>query len=120
MSCALAGSPTSAAAVMVAAMSVFFTLNPFRGQEDRTAMSLGPALENLRSDRTGGEGIGPACVEGDLRNHLSGLFLREAVVQGPVQVACELGHLPIRHQRGDGHEAAVAWRQVGAQPHVLE
>ena len=44
----------------------------------------------------------------------------DTVVERPAQVAGKLRRLSGRDQDRDGHEAAVAWRQLGPPPHVAE
>jgi hypothetical protein len=42
----------------------------------------------------------------------------DAVIERSAQVACELRRLPGRDQDRNGHQAAIAWRQLGAPPDI--
>ena len=75
---------------------------------------MGTLFEHILRDGHRRKHVGPADVEGQLRDSLGGLDLRQAVIHCPVEVRSELRGLPVGDQRGDRDETAVPWRKVGA------
>src|SRR5256885_12639394 len=100
--------------------NVYFTnsivafVAPGRGSLVRTL------LEHPLRDRERREDVGPADVEGKVREHLRSLRLREPVIHGPVQVIRDLRHLTGRNERADRHQAPVARQEPRVQPQVPE
>lgn len=45
-----------------------------------------PFVEDILYDRQRGEGTGPTCIEGDLRQYFGSLFLRQAIIHGTIEV----------------------------------
>src|SRR4051812_46894715 len=80
----------------------------------------GTRLEDGFHDRYGGEGVGPADVEGEMRDDFPGLGLRKAVIHGPVEVVGHLRDLACGDQCADGDEAPVSWRKARPQPEISE
>ena len=62
----------------------------------------------------------PAAVDRQVRQKAGGLAGLYTVGESPAQVACKLRRLARRDQDRDGHQAAVAWRQLGPPPHIAE
>src|SRR6266851_2916166 len=86
-----------------------------------TALSLpGTFFEHILCDRQRREGVRPTDVEGQVRDDLRGLRLRQAVIHRPVEVVGNLRHLAGSNQGADGDQAAVPGREVGTQPKVAE
>src|SRR5262245_5236445 len=86
----------------------------------RSASLARTLLEHVLGDRHGREDVGPADIEGEMRDRLRRLKLRQAVVHSDIQVTGQLRDLSIRHERADRHQTAIAWCQVRAQPQVPE
>src|SRR6266581_979128 len=82
--------------------------------------SFATLLENILCNRERREGVGPAGIKRQLRDHLPGLCLRQAVIHRPVEVVRDLRDLPGSNQGGDSDEAPVAWREGRTQPQVAE
>src|SRR4051812_44817365 len=74
------------------------------GQSGRASVGA----EDLLGHGHRGEGLGPAGVEGEMRDRLDELLLGHAVVLRVLQVEGELLGVPTGCQRGDGDQAAVA------------
>src|SRR5207244_3136973 len=77
-------------------------------------------FEDILGDRKRREGVGPAGVEGEVRNDLRRLRPGQTVVHRSVQVVRNLGHLTRGDQGADGHEAPVSRRQSRTQPQLAE
>src|SRR4051794_6702121 len=75
---------------------------------------LGAALEDAFRDRHGRKGVRPAGIEGDVRDHLGGLLLGEAVIHRSVEMVGHLPDLPRRDQRTHRDQTAVSRREVRA------
>src|SRR3954451_8494964 len=80
----------------------------------------GACVENRFHDRDCREGVGPAGVEGDMSDDLSGLCVREAVIHGPVEMVRDLGDLARGNQRTDRDQAAISGRKARTKPEVTE
>ena len=81
------------------------------------ALSL---FEHVRHHRQRREGVGPADIERQMRDHFGDLHPREAVIHRPVEVIGNLRNLTGSDQRADGDEAALARRELRAQPQIPE
>ncbi len=62
----------------------------------------------------------PACIESEVNDELDQFVLRDAVLQGPLQVEGQLIRAVERDERRDGDQAPVARRQAGALPDVAK
>src|SRR2546427_10560807 len=81
---------------------------------------VGPFLEDVLCNRQRRENVGPTGVEGELREDLRGLRLRQAVIHRPVEVVGNLRNLTRSYQRADSDQAAIPRRKVWTQPQVAE
>src|SRR4051794_19513564 len=88
------------------------------GGQRRHGGSVAP--EDLLGDGDRGEGLRPACIEGQVRDELDELLLGDAVVLRVLQMEGQLLGVAPGQQRGDGDEAAVALRQLRALPDLAE
>src|SRR4051794_10697668 len=78
------------------------------------------AAEDPLGDGHGRHGPGPACVEGEVGDGFDELVLGVAVLLGEVEVEDELVGVACGGQCGDGDEAALLGRELGALPHLCE
>src|SRR6267378_111691 len=81
---------------------------------------VGALCENILRDRQCRKDVGPTDIEGQMRDDLRGLRLRQPVIHRPVKVRCKLGCLPVGDQSADGDKTAVPWRKVRAQPQITK
>ena len=94
---------------------------PRRPSMTRVPSPSAPALlEDLFGNGHGRHRIRPPCVERQMGYDLGGLLLGQAVVHRAVEVEGNLRHLAGRDQSGDCDEAAIARREVRAQPQIAE
>src|SRR5258708_33518586 len=84
------------------------------------ALLVEPFFDDVLHDRQRREHAGPAGVEGELRENLSGLLWRQSVIHRPAEMVGNLGDLAGSDQGTDRHQAAIARRQVRTQPQVPE
>ena len=75
---------------------------------------MGTLFEDILRHGHRRKDVGPADIEGQLRDGLRGLRLRQAVIHCPVEMGSKLRCLPVGDQRADSDETAVPWRKVGA------
>src|SRR3954453_24002314 len=80
--------------------------------------SVLPFVEDVRRDRYRGHRVRPPRVEGQVRNHLGGFDLREAVIHRTIQMERNLGDLTRCDQRAHRHHAAVTWREIWSSPEI--
>src|SRR5258705_3559845 len=83
----------------------------------RSAQTL---LEHFLEYGQRGKCVWPAGVEGEMRNDLAGLLLRQPVIHRPAQMIRDLRDLTGCHEGTDGNKAPVARRQTGPQPKIPE
>src|SRR5260370_29347752 len=87
---------------------MFITSSSF---DRRVELYLAGALfEHILRDRHRRKDVGPTDIEGQLRDGLRGLRLRQPVIHRPVEVRCKLGCLAFGDQRADGDKTAIPWR----------
>ena len=86
----------------------------------RPLVSTFRALYSLIVDLECGHRARPAAIDREMRQNAGGFARLDTVGEGSTQVAGQLGRSSGRDQHRDGHQAAIAWRQLGPRPHVTE
>ena len=71
--------------------------------------SLRSFLENIVHNRPRGKSIWPAGVEGQIRDDLTGLLLRQSVVHRPVEVIRDLRDVAESNQGANGELFYIRW-----------
>ena len=94
------------------ASSRLFTVPAFFDDGDMEAPMLvfWALFENLLGHGHGREGVRPAGIECEVRDHFRGLRLRQTVIHRPVEVARQLGETAGGDQRAYCHQAAIPRR----------
>src|SRR4051794_31199651 len=82
-------------------------------QELLLSWSAGALFKNLLRNRHRGEHVGPSRVEGEMRDGLGDLGLRQAIVHPDRDMAGQLRHLTVGDQGADCDQASVARGEVG-------
>jgi hypothetical protein len=77
-------------------------------------------LETVLCHRERREGIPSTDLEGEMRDDLRGLRLRQAVIHCPVEVVGNLRDLAGSNQGADRDQTAIPRRKVRTQPQVPE
>jgi len=77
-------------------------------------------VEGLLGDSDGGHRFGPARVEREVDDRFLELGLGEAVLLRDAEVGSQLLSIAAGDQRGDGDQAAVPRRELGAFSDITE
>ena len=79
-----------------------------------------PRVTDLLVGLQCGDCARPAAVDREMRQKSRGFARLQSIRKGSSQVVAKGSRLSSRDQYGEGHEAAIAWRQLGTIPHVTE
>ena|SRR2546425_6411793 len=83
-------------------------------EQTRLAFLMGTFLEDIFYDRQGGEGIGPTCVESQVRNNFPGLFPSQPIVHRPVEVVRDLRDLGGSNQSAHRDQTSISGSKARA------
>lgn len=91
-----------------------------RGRVGESNWLTRSTLQDALHDRHRGHGVGPTGVEREMGDDLGDLAGLDPVVERHLEIVWHLDRLFARNQDREGHDTAIAWRQVGTAPKITE